>query len=113
MLINKLLADNNYIFVKNSNLQYLKTLSNLGSIPIFVYIKDNERIICKELLLMTNMISYDIEFCIYKKNYHLFNLDCCSISEIKQVLNNTIIYNIDETQYFALPFYVQDIYLLF
>lgn len=92
MLINKLLADNGYIFVKNSNPLYIQSLVNLGSKPIFVYIKNNERIV-------SIGISADREFGEYitrnknyfnSNNYNVFNFDCLYIYEIKKVLSNVI-----------------------
>lgn len=44
MLINKLLLNNGYIFVTNTDIHYLSRLYVLGWIPIFMQIKGNHRL---------------------------------------------------------------------
>lgn len=94
MLLNKLLINNGYIFIKNVNPSYIKTLVALGSKPIFVCIKDNKRIIC-----IADRINvkywFSISYCVnenksydYLNNINLYSLDSLSISEIKIILSN-------------------------
>lgn len=43
MLINRWLRDKGYIFVQNANPLYIKLLIDLGSHPIFIYIRNNTK----------------------------------------------------------------------
>lgn len=90
MMINKYLQQHKYIIVRNCNLDYLKMLTNIGSIPIFIYInRNNERIIafgCNEPLFSSLCLRYS-----------LFNFDCLTIAEIKLLFRNTKVYKLDST----------------
>lgn len=73
MMINKLLADNGYIFVKDVSVPYLKALIAIGCKPILVKVEYNTR----DIIFLDR---------ITKGSTPMFRYDPCSISEIKSVL---------------------------
>lgn len=98
MLTNKLLINNGYVFIKDINPSYIRTLIALGSKPIFVCIKDNKRLISVGGQgTQYKFVPYSLWNYIYDgipsisiDYINLYSLDRLSISEIKAVLSNTI-----------------------
>lgn len=92
MLINKCLTSLNYIFPKNTDPLYLRSLVALGCFPIFIHIKDNSRILC--LGYKHNVKEYYQKVfarnfcCVTLDNYRLFNFNCCNRLDLKEVLHN-------------------------
>lgn len=98
MLINKELANNCNIFPRSGNPLYLRTLVSLGFHSIFIYIKNNVRIKCVGAPIWRYSDKEFIEqhfICVTFDNCQSFNFDCCSISEIKEVLYLVKVLDID------------------
>lgn len=74
LLINKKLSELGYIFVKNVNPEYLRSLVNIGCIPVVIYRYHNNRRIV--LIYKSVQLGY----------FDISALDICTIKDIKRVL---------------------------
>lgn len=100
MLINRWLRDKGYIFVQNANPLYIKLLIDLGSHPIFIYIRNNTKSI---------YIGYKWDNTAYIKGEHdlfysqyldsIFNFDICTISDIKYFLSELRTYRYNKLEH--------------
>ena len=81
MMINRFLRDHRFIFPKSTNLEYLRTLIELGSIPIVMEITKSGR----------KPVVFDGS---YWNKIHigmdsgLFDYDICNLSDIKHILSS-------------------------
>lgn len=79
MMINRLLRDHRFIFPKSTNLEYLRTLIELGSIPIVMEItKSGYRPVVFDGSYW-NKIHIGMDS-------RLFDYDICNLSDIKHIL---------------------------
>lgn len=79
MLINRILRARGYIFTNNIDPRYLKMLVDLGSYPIIMYVDHKAHIKIPVIIYETNKIS--------SKDWNIMNYDCCTVSNIKQILS--------------------------
>lgn len=81
MMINRFLRDHRFIFPKSTNLEYLRTLIELGSIPIVMKItKDGYKpVIFDESYWNKIYLGMDSG---------LFDYDICNLSDIKHILSS-------------------------
>lgn len=99
MLINRLLRDNDYIFIQNVDPLYIKMIIDIGSYPIFIYTHRSH----KSIYIGSKLDDYSFligeECCnlIYNShNYPLFNFGVCTVSDIKYVLKMSMAFTLSK-----------------
>lgn len=99
MLVNRFLREQGFIFVNNVDPRYLKTLVNLGSYPIVMYIDKNTRL--PKIFYQYNISHINLS--------HIFCHEICTISDIKKIL--LILQKIlrVNTLTYVSPFYIQSV----
>lgn len=79
MLINRILREHGYVFVNNVDLRYLKMLVDLGAYPIIIHMDNKTHTRTPVIICGVDDIS--------SKYWNLFDYDCCTTSDIKQILS--------------------------